>query len=96
VFERRELDGMIDVDGGVHGPMDNEFFQCGKTDGEECKRADEHEKGVDNAHTRRDRAQDPFKRTIDILFANIFRGECAWIRGGVARVGGEKYTVDAA
>ena len=51
MFERRELDGMIDVDGGVHGPVDNEFFQCRETDGKECKRANEHEKGVDDAHT---------------------------------------------
>ena len=55
MFERRELDRAIEDDGGVHGSVDDEFFQGGETDWEEQKRADEHEKGVDDAHTRGDR-----------------------------------------
>jgi len=96
MFERRELDRAIEGDGSVHGAVDDEFFQRRETDGEEHKRADEDEKGVDDAHTRGDRTKDAFKRAIHVLFSNILRRECTWIRGGVEGVCGEEDTVDAA
>ena len=95
VFERSKLDGIVCGD-GIDGAVHNEFFKQRETDWEEHKGAEEHKKGVYDAHTWGYRTQDPLQRRIDILFTHVLGGERLGVTGGVSRVGRDEYTIDTA